>query len=930
MFTDVMRVWRPGDKSVSSARALRQRVGRRALAPAVVLLALAGAAPSLAAGGPVNSLPPEVIGNPLVGERLVCYPGSWTGIVGEFKFAWVRDGILFATGGYHQITAADEGHELWCVVTAVDSEGTTEKESVNSVVVGHPKPPTPPVPGTPPPEISGEPVIGRTLSCSNGTWTGSVPMTFAFQWLREESGVKTNIPGATVSTYELAAKDAGSSVLCRVTATNSAGSEAAYSKSVRIKGEPPKPKTLPQVFGSEPAAVGESLTCWPGTWSEAPPPSFTYQWLRDGIAIEPATGSTYTVSPADQLQSLRCRVTAANSEGSTEALSSNSISVRGSAPVNTVAPHIGGTPARVGLPLRCEAGTWTGLPEPSYAYHWVRDEGEIDEVTVASTREFVPGLEDVGQSLVCVVTATNSAGSVTVASAPVVVPAGGGVAPHNVVAPVITGIPALGAEVDCSPGEWSGNPAPTLHFKWFRKEGAGSALIAGAITDAYVVSESELGYSIDCEVTATNSEGAASQSSEPLAIPGLPPNNRELPLVSGTPSVGERLTCLLGAWDGKPAPKFTYAWLRNGTAIPFASAQTYTLTSEDRGTSISCSVTARNVAGEARAASGNEVTIEGLAPEVVELPQVLGTPTVSETLKCAPGAWNAAPPPSFTYQWLLGGAKIPAATTNALTLTNAERGQVVACEVTAENRLGEANASSGGLHIPGVAPDNVEAPSITGTPAVGQPLTCMRGSWNGQPPPVFAVQWLRDGVALPSAKSATYSVERADEAHALSCRVTATNVEGKGEAESAALTVKPLSKAGAPEFSVPPPTHASQILAALELQIGRASHRARIAALRRSGGFSFPFAASYPGRLVIYWYQASAGQQASGSHSPIALASASTTYASAGPKTVKLRLTGAGRTLFARSRQVTLAIKILFIPSQGSRVTWLTTFLLNH
>jgi len=359
--------------------------------------------------------------------------------------------------------------------------------------------------------------------------------------------------------------------------------------------------------------------------------------------------------------------------------------------------------------------------------------------------------------------------------------------------------------------------------------------------------------------------------------------------------------------------------------------QTYTVGSEDRGMSISCVVTGHNVAGEAQARSANELPIEGLAPEVVELPQVLGTPAVNETLKCAPGAWNASPPPAFTYQWLLSGAKIPSATTNTLTVANADRGLVLTCEVTAKNRIGEAKANSKGIHVPGVAPENLEAPSITGTPAVGQPLTCARGAWNGQPPPVFAVQWRRDATAIASATNATYSVEPADEGHSLSCRVTATNGEGKGEAESAAVTVKPLSRTGALDFKVPPPTHASQILATLESQIRHALHRARIAALRRSGSFSFPFAAPYPGRLAVYWYQSPAiAQRVSTARAPVVLASSSTVYSSAGAKTVKLGLTSAGKTLIGRSRRVPLAIKSIFIPLQGPRVTWLTTFLLNH
>ncbi len=52
------------------------------------------------------------------------------------------------------------------------------------------------------------------------------------------------------------------------------------------------------------------------------------------------------------------------------------------------------------------------------------------------------------------------------------------------------------------------------------------------------------------------------------------PVNTAAPVVSGTPAVGQTLSCSTGAWTGEPAPTYTYAWLRNGAAIPGASAST--------------------------------------------------------------------------------------------------------------------------------------------------------------------------------------------------------------------------------------------------------------------------------------------------------------------------------------------------------------------
>lgn len=71
--------------------------------------------------------------------------------------------------------------------------------------------------------------------------------------------------------------------------------------------------TAPTITGV--ARVGRVLTANPGTWS-APSPAFTYQWQRDGVAIDGATAATYTVVAADAGAALSVVVTA-SAEGFT-------------------------------------------------------------------------------------------------------------------------------------------------------------------------------------------------------------------------------------------------------------------------------------------------------------------------------------------------------------------------------------------------------------------------------------------------------------------------------------------------------------------------------------------------------------------------------------------------------------------------------------
>jgi hypothetical protein len=69
---------------------------------------------------------------------------------------------------------------------------------------------------------------------------------------------------------------------------------------------------VPTITGS--TTVGGELTCSDGAWSGTPS-TFTRTWLRDGAAIDGATGATYVVAAEDVGTELSCVVTATNAIG---------------------------------------------------------------------------------------------------------------------------------------------------------------------------------------------------------------------------------------------------------------------------------------------------------------------------------------------------------------------------------------------------------------------------------------------------------------------------------------------------------------------------------------------------------------------------------------------------------------------------------------
>ena len=84
-----------------------------------------------------------------------------------------------------------------------------------------------------------------------------------------------------------------------------------------------------------------------------------------------------------------------------------SLMPKATGPINTVAPAITGT-AVDEYTLTCSTGTWTGTGSITYTYQWTRNGSNIGSAT-NSTYTLVTA--DVGQSILCVVTATDITGS---------------------------------------------------------------------------------------------------------------------------------------------------------------------------------------------------------------------------------------------------------------------------------------------------------------------------------------------------------------------------------------------------------------------------------------------------------------------------------------------------------------------------------------
>jgi len=355
----------------SRSRLTSMLAGSLVTAVAFVLAVLfaSGSAPAQTQAAPSNTSLPTISGSAVAGQTLTASPGSWSGDTPiTFAYQWLRcnasgsscSAITGETKFTRLVDSGDVGFTLRVRVTATNSSGSTSADSDATTVVtstggGGGGGAGAPV-NSSPPTISGSAVKGQTLTASPGSWNGSTPISFAYQWQRcDSSGNNCNaISGETSTTRLVDSGDVGSRLRVKVTATNTAGSNSATSDTTAVvtssggggsgSGAPAN-TSVPVVSGS--AVQGQTLTATTGTWTGKTPITFTNQWYRcdansaNCAAIAGETGPTRTVDAGDVGSRLKVRVTATNSVGAASADSSTTAVVTGSG---------GGTPPPGGLP----------------------------------------------------------------------------------------------------------------------------------------------------------------------------------------------------------------------------------------------------------------------------------------------------------------------------------------------------------------------------------------------------------------------------------------------------------------------------------------------------------------------------------------------------------------------------------------------------
>ena len=692
---------------------------------------------------------PTISGTPQVGRTLTLDTSAIADADGlthasyTYLYQWLRNNAEIAgqTESAYTLVNGDRGRTIKVKVSFTDDANNAESRTSAATGAVAPLPNSAP---TGAPTINGTPQVGETLTADTSEIAdadGMETAVFRYQWGAATDFATLEFHGETSETYTLAPADVGLTFQVKVSFTDDAGNhESLTSAATEAVAPPPnyEPTGLPAVTGTP--QVGETLTADTSAIDDADGltnVAYSYQWLGDqsvidentgtsyyvNVEIPGATGSTYTLAPADEGRTFAVRVSFADDRGNSESLTSGNTVIVAARPNSepTGLPAIAGTP-QVGQTLTADTSAIDdadGLTNVSYEYRWTASKTVVDENTgtsfpviallsgdTGSTYTLAPA--DAGYTFQIRVTFTDDEGNneSLISQATEAVAATVPTAPQSLTVTPGSQIQELDASWQ-APSSNGGSTVTGYKVQW--KEAADSWDTAADVSEAtetgttHTISGLTGGVEYAVRVMATNDAGDGPASTEAKGTPArdvseqtVEPENTEntvptgLPSIGGTPQVDQTLTAdtsPIDDGDGLTNVSYGYQWIADGTDIEGATSSTYTLTYSQQGQAIRVRVTFTDDDDNEETLTSEATVAVAAAPnrEATGAPTVSGTPQVDETLTADTA--NIADQDgltgvSYRYQWSAGESDIEGATGSTYTLTASEQGQTIQVKVT--------------------------------------------------------------------------------------------------------------------------------------------------------------------------------------------------------------------------------------------------------
>jgi hypothetical protein len=581
-----------------------------------------------------------------------------------------------------------------------------------------------------------------------------------FSWYVDGVLVSDNKP-----TYVPVPSDEGKSLTYKVSAIKTGYSQKTLLSQSRVVAPGDLGYSVPTVVGA--FNVGSTLTALAGPWDpeyslpEWPDgvsigTSFTYQWLRDGIAIAGATTSTFLLTALDANCQISVRVMS-SAQGFDSSTQTSAPSMVELGRLSYVPKPSLGEGAKVGKTIQVNRGVWDEGVELSY--FWYFDDAR--RILGANTDSYTPPVELLGKSIFVVVRGSKPGFDPTSRqSDPVLVTEGDLILTPT---PSLSGFPRVGSTLTAVHADW--DEGVELTYEWFRD----GKRISGGWRESFTLTEADYGREIHVAVTGSVSGFLSStRTSSALTVDFGRFTSTTAPSIKGLANVASTLRANPGSWQ--EGALLSYQWLRNGVEITGATGLLYVPTVADFGQELSFIVTASAPLYLSSSETSPSVSVGEGSFSNTPTPVLFGPTEVGQYLNIRPSEWDQEA--SLAYQWLRNGVAIPSARSRSYLLTAADFTQEISVQVT-----GSATGySSSVLTSEPLLIDRagrlatLPKPAFSGVLRPFSTLTAIPGVWDEGV--YLSYQWLRDGNKIMGATGNTYLLTPADGGHKVSLAIT--------------------------------------------------------------------------------------------------------------------------------------------------------------
>lgn len=515
--------------------------------------------------------------------------------------------------------------------------------------------------------IGGSPAkVGSNLFAAIPASVGPSSPGLIFVWQYKSGSTWKALPNGGNIVYTVTAADIGRTIRVLVTYTSPSYTNLQQTSTTTgtvIQGDAavagagplaPKIVTAPQ--------LGVSITVSPGNW-DIGPTTFAYQWTRAGVNIPGATKATYVI-PADPTwwgDDLSVKITAkvpGHADGTATVDAGN---IGDGQLIATAPPKV----TKTGSTLKVSNGTWN-RPAPTFGYEWDVWEANGTHTAVSSTNSYTLLPSDAGKYVSVTVTTDETRfaqGSITLMAQT------GAAITADI---SLTGVNKVGSILADNVANVS-VAGSSVTYQWYRNNVA----IGGANTFMYFPDVADLGKTITVKTTIARFgyTSLVSTQSAGVTISATVPASVTPPTITGvaadnTTQVGKTVGSTPGTWS-IPGLSYSYQWYRDQTAIPGATASTYTTVAADGTTQLTVRVTAFKANVYSGTTAKSEAHQVRLGPFPVSTPAtflIIGTGAPTATLKTTALKFNMPVTVTYQWQWLDGAVweDIPGAEADTL------------------------------------------------------------------------------------------------------------------------------------------------------------------------------------------------------------------------------------------------------------------------